>query len=78
MTRNHTAPKAPHGTAIIERDEAELEDPILYGMRKRGEPITRENYIRHAFHPTPVPYTAAHESELPAFLQDHKKFPELA
>lgn len=64
-------------------DPAEIEsefefNSLLRSMRARGEEITRENYIRNNWHPVPDPWTAEDEAELPPFLWDTARFPQLA
>jgi hypothetical protein len=56
-----------------------VEFPVLKGMRERGIPLTRENYIKREFIglPIPNPWTAADEADLPEFLQDYTLFPQL-
>jgi hypothetical protein len=44
-------------------------DAFVEWMRKRGIPVTRENYIRLATDEGTVPWTAEHEADLPPELR---------
>ncbi len=46
-------------------------DPVLDGMMRRKEPLTRDMYLALNYGPDlPVPWTAEHEAEVPAPFQD--------
>jgi hypothetical protein len=48
-----------------------IADPTLYGMKQRGKPDRRENFIRHAYGArNPENWDSEAESMLPEHLQD--------
>ena len=52
-----------------------MEEQLLGLMKERGVPVTRENYLHLAFFgEIPDPWTAEHEADLPAELQDRSQF----
>jgi hypothetical protein len=54
--------------------DADEDDIIVQGLKRRGLAVTRENYIDRNWPETPEPWTAEHEAELPASLQDWSVF----
>jgi hypothetical protein len=46
-------------------------DPLLEGIIRRGEPLSREAWIRYAWGAAPPkPWCIEHEMEVPEFWQD--------
>jgi hypothetical protein len=56
--------------------EAAKRNPILAGMVKRGEPLTRDQWIRRAYSLSdmPEPWTPEHEEQVPRVFR--KKNPD--
>jgi hypothetical protein len=62
-------------TRPMEEQLEEARNPVAYGMRKAGIPLTRENWIKRAWgDDLPEVWCAEHECELPAELQDLSQF----
>jgi hypothetical protein len=55
------------------RGQAGFRSATLDGMLKRGEPITRENFIANNWGDMPDPWTAEHEQEMPPDLREGGK-----